>query len=233
MQTQTYELNLGPQHPSTHGVLRVILELDGEIIVKATPVVGYLHRGIEKICESKTYVQTIPFTDRLDYLHGMGNNLGICQAIEKLLGIEVPERAEYIRVIMAELSRIASHNVYLGSLVGECGALTGFVFNIRDRETLLDLFDMVSGARMTFNYIRVGGVAQDLPDGWVEAAWSYIKEFPKLIETYHKLIVGNEILQARLKDIAILSPERAVAMSCSGGVLRASGVDYDVRKADQ
>lgn len=232
MRTQTYELNMGPQHPSTHGVLRVLLELDGETVVKAQPVVGYLHRGIEKICEAKSYPQMLPYADRLDYLHSMGNALGLCQAVEKLMGTEIPERAEYIRVIMAELSRIASHQIFLGSLVGECGALTGFVFAIRDRERILDLFDMACGARMTFHYIRIGGVVQDLPEGWVEACHKFLDDFEGMMHTYRRLLVGNEILQARLKGIAILTPERALAMSASGGVLRASGVNYDVRKAD-
>ena len=232
MQTQTYELNMGPQHPSTHGVLRLILELDGETVLKVKPVVGYLHRGIEKLCENKAYPQVIPYVDRLDYLHSMGNGLGLCQTIEKLLGTEVPERAEYIRVIMAELSRIASHQVFLASLVGECGALTGLVFAFRDRERLLDLFEMVSGSRMTFHYIRVGGVVEDLPDGWVDACRKFLADFPGMLKTYRDLLLGNEILQARLKGIARLGPERALAMSASGGVLRASGVPYDVRKSD-
>nr|ABH04823.1 NAD(P)H-quinone oxidoreductase subunit 7 [Heliobacterium mobile] len=232
MQTQKYELNMGPQHPSTHGVLRILLELDGEIVVKATPIIGYLHRGIEKICENKTYVQTIPFTDRMDYLAAMGNNLGISQAIEKLMGVTVPERAEYIRVIMAELSRIASHMICIGSLVMDIGGVTGFTFCIRDREEILELFNRACGARMTFNYIRVGGVSQDLPEGWVDACWKFVNNFDKVMETYNNLIVGNEIVQLRLKDIAILSAERAIAMSATGAVLRASGVDYDVRKAD-
>ncbi|MBM7867073.1 NADH-quinone oxidoreductase subunit D [Heliobacterium gestii] len=232
MQTQTYELNFGPQHPSTHGVLRVVLELDGETVVKATPVIGYLHRGIEKICENRTYVQTIPFTDRLDYLAGMGNNLGISQAIEKLMGVEVPERAEYIRVIMCELSRIASHMICCGSLVQDLGGVTGFVFFIRDREDILELFNRACGARMTFNYIRPGGVAQDLPEGWVAQCRRFLADFKGMMDTYHKLVVGNEIFQLRMKGIAPLSAERAIAMSATGGVLRASGVDYDVRKAD-
>lgn len=223
---------MGPQHPSTHGVLRIILELDGEVVVRATPVIGYLHRGIEKICENRTYVQTIPFTDRMDYLSGMGNNLGICQAVEKLMGITVPERAEYIRVIMAELSRIASHLVCAAAVIGDLGGLTGFVFCVRDRERILDLFNSVCGARMTFNYIRFGGVVQDLPDGWVEECRRFLNDFPTMMDTYNGLITGNEIFQSRMKDIGILAPERAVAMGISGGVLRASGVNYDVRKVD-
>ncbi|MCW2277966.1 NADH-quinone oxidoreductase subunit D [Heliophilum fasciatum] len=232
MQTQTYELNMGPQHPSTHGVLRIILELDGEVVVKATPVIGYLHRGIEKICEGKTYGQTIPFTDRMDYMHSMNNNLGLCQAVEKLMGLEVPERAEYIRVIMAELSRIASHMIYAGALVNDLGGVTGFVFLIRDRERILELFNKACGARMTFNYIRIGGVQQDVPEGWVEECRRFVDDFPEMMHTYNGLIMGNEIFQARMKDIAILPPDRAVAMAASGGVLRASGVNYDVRKDD-
>ncbi|WP_170270085.1 NADH-quinone oxidoreductase subunit D [Heliorestis acidaminivorans] len=232
MQTQTFELNMGPQHPATHGVLRVVLELDGEIVVKATPVIGYLHRGIEKICENRTYVQSIPFTDRMDYLSGMNNNLAICQTIEKLMALEIPERAEYIRVITAELNRIASHMITIGVLALDLGGWTGMVYCFRDRERILDLFNSLCGARMTFNYIRVGGVGWDLPEGWLDECRRFLKDLPEMLKTYEDLISGNEILQMRLKGVAPLSAERAIAMSASGAVLRASGVDYDVRKAN-
>jgi NADH-quinone oxidoreductase subunit D len=223
---------MGPQHPSTHGVLRVILELDGETVVRATPELGYLHRGIEKLAESRTYGQFTPYTDRLDYLAAMGNNLGYCQTVEKLLGIEVPERAEYLRVIMAELNRIASHQIFLGSTAIDLGGTTGMMYAFRDRERILDLFDMACGARMTYNYIRIGGVMADVPAEFPAAAASFLDDFPAMLAEYEGLITGNEIFYHRLVGAAVISGEQALAMGVTGPVLRASGVDYDVRKAD-
>ena len=229
---QTYILNMGPQHPSTHGVLQVVLELDGEKIIKAVPQMGYLHRGIEKLAESRTYPQFIPYTDRLDYVSAMGNNLGYCQTVEKLMQIEVPERAQYLRVIMAELNRIASHLLFMSSLAIDLGATTAMIYGFRDREDILDLFDMVSGARLTYNYIRIGGVMADVPVEFVPAVQRFLDKFPAMMAEYENILMGNEILQARLKNIAVLSGEQALAFGLTGPLLRASGVDYDIRKIE-
>jgi NADH-quinone oxidoreductase subunit D len=231
MKTQTYTLNLGPQHPSTHGVFQIILELDGETVVKATPTPGYLHRGIEKLAEARTYTQVIPYTDRMDYLAGMLMNWGYVAAVEKLMGIEVPERAEYIRVIVGELSRIASHLIATGAYGADIGGITAFFYPLRDREDVLDLLEMVSGSRMTFSYFRVGGVAEDLPGEFFPAIKKFIEKFPAACDEYDGLITGNEIFQARTKHVGVIPPEVAVNYSLSGPVLRGSGVNYDVRKA--
>ncbi|EAX48053.1 NADH dehydrogenase I, D subunit [Thermosinus carboxydivorans Nor1] len=230
--TEVYTLNMGPQHPSTHGVLRVVLELDGETVVRATPEFGYLHRGIEKLAEKLTYQQITPYTDRLDYLSAMGNNLGYCQAVEKLMGLTVPERAEYLRIIMVELNRIASHLLFLGSIAIDLGGSTGLMYAFRDRERILDLFDLACGARLTYNYIRIGGVMADVPPEFPDAVRRFLDDFPAMLEEYHGLITGNEIFYYRLKDTAIISGERALALGLTGPVLRASGVDYDLRKAE-
>jgi NADH-quinone oxidoreductase subunit D len=232
MQTQTYMLNMGPQHPSTHGVLRVILELDGEVVVKATPDLGYLHRGIEKLAEARTYAQFTPYTDRLDYLSAMNNNLGYCMAVEKLAGIEVPERAQYLRVIMAELNRIASHQVFLGSIAVDLGGTTGLLYAFRDREYILDLFNIACGARMTFNYIRIGGVMADVGQDFIAAAGKFLDDFPKMLDEYHGLITGNEIFYHRLKGCAVISGQKALELGLTGPSLRASGVNFDLRKAE-
>lgn len=231
IKTQEFLLNMGPQHPSTHGVFRIVLSLDGETVIKAVPVPGYLHRGIEKLVESRTYTQVIPYTDRLDYLAGMLMNWGYVHAVEKLMKVEVPERAEYIRVIVGELARIASHLVATGAYAADVGGLTGFIYTFRDREEIMDLFEMVSGARLTPSYMRVGGVAADLPDTFVERCRKFIDYLPSGIEEYNGLITGNEIFQHRTKGVAVLSAEKAINMSLSGPVLRASGVNYDLRKA--
>ncbi len=228
--TEVYTLNMGPQHPSTHGVLRVILELDGETVVSATPELGYLHRGIEKLAESRTYAQIIPYTDRLDYLAAMNNNLGYCQAVEKLAAIEVPERAEYLRVIMAELGRIASHLIFLASIAIDLGGTTGMMYAFRDRERVLDLFDAACGARMTFNYIRIGGVMADVDGAFLDGARAFLADFPAIMEEYHGLISGNEIFYYRLKDSSVISRERALALGLTGPCLRAAGVDADLRR---
>jgi NADH-quinone oxidoreductase subunit D len=218
MQTQTYMLNMGPQHPSTHGVLRVILELDGEVVVKATPDLGYLHRGIEKLAEARTYAQFTPYTDRLDYLSAMNNNLGYCMAVEKLAGIEVPERAQYLRVIMAELNRIASHQVFLGSIAVDLGGTTGLLYAFRDREYILDLFNIACGARMTFNYIRIGGVMADVGQDFIAAAGKFLDDFPKMLDEYHGLITGNEIFYHRLKGCAVISGQKALELGLTDRV---------------
>ncbi|AEF93983.1 NAD(P)H-quinone oxidoreductase subunit H [Desulfotomaculum nigrificans CO-1-SRB] len=231
IKTEEFLLNLGPQHPSTHGVFRIVLTLDGETVVKAVPVPGYLHRGIEKLAESRTYTQVIPYTDRLDYLAGMLMNWGYVHAVEKLMEIEVPERAEFIRVIVGELARIASHMMATGAFAADIGGLTGFIYTFRDREDILDLFEELCGARLTPSYMRIGGVAYDLPDGWVEKCRKFIDYLPKAIDEYNGLITGNEIFQARTKNVGVLPPEKAIDMSLSGPTLRGSGVNYDLRKA--
>ncbi|MFZ5648544.1 MAG: NADH-quinone oxidoreductase subunit D [Bacillota bacterium] len=230
MKTQTYYLNLGPQHPSTHGVFRIILELDGETVVKAIPVPGYLHRGIEKLAEARTYTQVIPYTDRMDYLAAMLMNWGYVQAVEKLMGIEVPERAEYIRVIVGELSRIASHMVAVGAYGADIGALTAFTYTFRDREYVVDLLEMVSGSRMTFSYFRIGGVAEDFPEEFYPAVKKFLADLPGMCDEYDGLITGNEIFQARTKQVGIITPEIGINYSLSGPTLRGSGVNYDLRK---
>jgi NADH-quinone oxidoreductase subunit D len=225
-------LNIGPQHPSTHGGLHVETVLDGEKIHDAIVHLGYVHRSVEKIAESKTYTQFIPYASRLDYLASHLPTMGYVQAVEKLMGIEVPERAEYIRVIMAELSRIASHLLFIGSLAIDLGATTGLIYCFRDRERIMDMFEMTSGQRMIASYMRIGGVSEDLPDEFYPAVRSFLKDLPSMLKEYDGLIFGNEILQARLKGIGQLSVEDAIAYGVSGPNLRASGVNYDIRKAE-
>jgi len=207
--------------------------LDGEVIVDMEPVLGYLHRGIEKLAEGRTYTQDIPFTDRLDYLASMTNNLAYAMAVEKLAGIAVPERAEYLRVIMSELQRIASHLVGVGSFLNDCGAfMTPFLYMFREREKILDLFEMVCGQRLTYNYIRIGGVSYDIPEEFLPALDKFVREMPGFIDEYDQLLAENEILLARAKGVGILPKELAINTSASGPVLRASGVKWDIRKAD-
>ena len=228
--TELYCLNMGPQHPSTHGVLRVILELDGETVVKATPVLGYLHRGIEKLAESRTYPQFIPYTDRLDYVSSMCNNLAYCQTVEKLLQVEVPERAEYIRVIMAELNRIASHLLFIGSTALDLGGMTGMLYTFRDREYILDMFNLAAGSRLTYSYVRIGGVMNDLSPEFLGLLQKYLAELPGMLQEYDELINGNEIFQARLKGVSVVPAERLFSLGVTGPVLRAAGVRADLRK---
>jgi NADH-quinone oxidoreductase subunit D len=212
-------------------VFRIILELDGETVVKATPVPGYLHRGIEKLAEARTYTQVIPYTDRMDYMAAMLMNWGYVAAVEKLMGIEVPERVEYIRVIVGELSRIASHLIAIGAYGGDIGALTAFTYTFRDREYILDLLEMVSGSRMTFSYFRIGGVAADLPEEFFPAVRKVLADVPNWCDEYDNLITGNEIFQARTKHVGIITPEMGINYSLSGPTLRGSGVNFDLRKA--
>ena len=233
VKTEPFVINIGPAHPSTHGVFRMRMTLDGEVIVDMEPVFGYLHRGIEKLAEERTYTGVIPLTDRLDYLASMSNNLAYCLAVEKLAGVAVPERAEYIRVIMAELQRIASHLMAVGSFLQDCGAfMTPFVYMLREREKILDLFDMVSGQRLTYNYMRVGGVSQDVPEEFLPALEKFLEEMPVWVDEYDRLLKKNEILLARTKGVGILPNELAINISASGPVLRGSGVKWDIRKAD-
>ncbi len=227
---QTMVLNMGPQHPSTHGVLRVILELDGEIVVKAQPVIGYLHTGIEKSCEAKTYSQAITLTDRLDYLAPLSNNLCYCLAVEKLLGLEVPKRAQYIRVLLTELTRIGSHLVWLGTHAIDLGAMSVFLYTFREREEIMKIFEMVSGQRMMTSYFRIGGLALEPPTGWLDRVAQFVEIFPERINEYEDLLTENRIWQGRTKGVGYLSPEDAVAWGVSGPPLRAAGIAYDVRK---
>jgi NADH-quinone oxidoreductase subunit D len=230
-ETRFMTINMGPQHPATHGVLRIVLELDGEVIVKAIPHLGHLHRGIEKLAESKTYHQSIPFTDRLDYTNAMGNNLAYVLAVEKLLGIEVPKRAQYIRVMMAELQRIAAHLIWLGSHALDMGAMTLFFYNFREREQILRMFEEVAGGRLTPTYLRIGGLSKDLPNGIEEKIKSFVQVFPDRVKEYETLLTKNIIWLKRTKGIGILSKENAINWGVTGPTLRGSGVNYDVRKA--
>lgn len=230
--TEQYILNMGPQHPSTHGVLQVELKLDGERVISATPHMGYLHRGIEKLLEGRTYAQGVPYTDRLDYVASMNNNFAYCQTVEKLAQIDVPERADYIRVIMAELNRIASHLIFVGTLAIDLGASTGMIYAFRDREKILDLFDLVCGARMTFHYIRIGGVVQDVQPEFITKTRDFLAYVPKMIEEFHGLLSGNEIFRHRLKGTSVLTADEALRFGVTGPTLRASGVAHDLRKAD-
>jgi NADH-quinone oxidoreductase subunit D len=228
---QAMVLNMGPQHPSTHGVLRVVLELDGEIVVKAQPVIGYLHTGIEKSCEVKTYSQAITLTDRIDYLAPLSNNLCYCLAVEKLLGLEVPKRAQYIRVLLTELTRIGSHLVWLGTHAIDLGAMSVFLYTFREREEIMKIFEFVSGQRMMTSYFRIGGLALEPPPGWLDQVSRVIDALPGHIDEYEDLLTNNRIWLGRTQGIGILSATDAIAMGASGPMLRGSGVAYDIRKA--
>ncbi|MFC1995252.1 NADH-quinone oxidoreductase subunit D [Chloroflexota bacterium] len=233
LKTEPFVLNIGPVHPSTHGVFRMRATLDGEVIVDMEPVFGYLHRGIEKLAEERTYTGIIPLTDRLDYLASMSNNLAYVVAVEKLAGIKVPERAEYLRVIIAELQRIASHLIAVGAFLNDCGAFfTPFLYMFREREKIIDLFEMVSGQRLLYNYMRVGGVSQDIPEEFLPALDKFIRQMPGFIDEYDQLLAQNEILLARAKGVGVLPRELAINIAASGPVLRASGVKWDIRKVD-
>jgi NADH-quinone oxidoreductase subunit D len=227
---KTMVLNMGPQHPSTHGVLRILLELDGENVVKAVPDMGYLHTGIEKSCEDKTYSQAITLTDRIDYLNPLGNNLAYCMAVEKLLGLEVPKRAQYIRVLLVELQRISSHLVWLGTHAIDLGAMSVFLYCFREREEILKIFELVAGQRMMTSYIRVGGLALEPPAGWLQRVEKFVKMMPSRIDEYEGLLTGNRIWIGRTKDVGYISAEDAIALSMTGPTLRAAGIGYDNRK---
>ncbi|MGI6208300.1 MAG: NADH-quinone oxidoreductase subunit D [Anaerolineae bacterium] len=233
LDTETVSINLGPHHPSTHGIFRMLVTLDGETVVDVQPKMGYLHRGIEKMMEERTYIQSIPLVDRLDYVCPMTNEQAFCVAIEKLAQIEVPERAEYIRVIMAELTRIMSHMMAVGFLWNELGAtFTPMIYAYRQREFLQDLFEMASGARMFHNYIRPGGVVADLPEGWMERAAKTMDSLSRFLDEFSTLTAENEIFLARTIDIGVLPADLAINCSVTGPVLRASGIPYDVRRAE-
>src|SRR4030043_604643 len=226
-------LNIGPRHPSTHGVFRMRVTLDGEVVVDLEPVIGYLHRGIEKLGETRTYTQIIPLTDRLDYVASMTNNFAYVLAVEKLAGIEIPERAEYLRIIMAESMRISSHLMAVGFFLNDLGAMmTPVLYMWREREKLLDLFEMVCGQRLTHHYMRIGGVSHDIPEEFLPALKKFVAEMPGFIDEYDQLLLQNEVLLARTKGVGILPKATAINTAASGPVLRASGVKWDLRKAD-
>jgi NADH dehydrogenase I D subunit len=230
-ETERMSLNMGPQHPSTHGVFRVLLELDGEVVRKATPDLGYLHRGVEKLGEYRMYNQFVPWTDRTDYIAAFTGNLSWVQAVEGLMGVEIPERAQYLRVIFSELQRLASHLLWLGTHLLDLGAVTVFLFTMRERELILDLFEMQTGARLTLNAQRVGGFPKDLPPGWLEKLDAFVKIMPEKITDYDKLLAENPIFLRRVKGVGVISAEDAIQWGLTGPSLRGSGVAYDVRKA--
>jgi NADH-quinone oxidoreductase subunit D len=223
-------LNMGPQHPSTHGVLRLVLEIDGEIIVRLYPEIGYLHTGIEKTCEAKFYHQVVPLTDRVDYLGPMANNLCYALAVEKLLGLEIPEKGQWLRVLLAELTRLNSHLIWLGTHAMDIGALTVFLYTFREREEILRMFEALAGQRMMTSYIRIGGVSMEPPLDFFARVQEFIRTFPEKIDEYSNLLTGNPIFRNRLKGVGYLSAADAVAFGVTGPVLRASGVDYDLRR---
>ncbi|HXY78196.1 MAG TPA: NADH dehydrogenase (quinone) subunit D [Candidatus Acidoferrales bacterium] len=229
-QEGTLVLNMGPQHPSTHGVLRLVVEIEGETIVRLRPEIGYLHTGIEKTCEAKFYQQVVPLTDRIDYLCPMTNNLAYCLAVEKLLGLEIPPKAQWMRVLMNELTRINSHLVWLGSSAMDLGAMTVFLYCFREREDVLRFYEMVSGQRMMSSYFRIGGLALEPPLGFFEKVKKFADRFPGNVDEYEGLLTANPIFTRRTKGIAYLSPEDAIALGAGGPTLRASGVDIDLRR---
>jgi NADH-quinone oxidoreductase subunit D len=229
---KTMTLNMGPQHPATHGVLRVELELDGETVVKATPHIGYLHTGIEKTAESKLYYKVIPMTDRMDYMAPMSNNLGYVLAVEKLLGLEMNEKIIYARVILTELTRIASHLVWVGTHALDLGAMSMLLYAFREREMILDIYEACSGQRMMSTYFRIGGLAYELPDDFEKRVREFLKVIPERIRDYERLLNDNKIFRKRTIDVACISADDAINCGLTGPTLRGSGVNYDVRKAN-
>ncbi len=231
LRTETMMINMGPQHPSTHGVLRLVLELDGENVVSAATTVGYLHTGIEKTTEQKKYQQVIPLVERMDYLSAMSNSYSFCLSVEKLLGIEVPDRVKWIRILLVELQRINSHLVWLGTHGMELGAVTVMLYTFRERELLLNVHEMIAGFRMFPSYMRVGGLREDLPPGFHDTVAAFLDRFPPKLDEYEDLLTKNEIYLKRSKGVGRISGEDAVAWGLVGPIARASGVPYDVRKA--
>ena len=229
-QDRTMILNMGPQHPSTHGVLRVILEIDGETVVRMMPDIGYLHTGIEKTCEAKFYHQVVPLTDRIDYLCPLTNNLCYVLAVEKLLGLEIPPKAQWLRVMMNELTRINSHLVWLGTHAMDIGAMTVFLYCFREREDILRLFEAVSGQRMMTSYFRIGGVSLEPPLGFFDRVRNFAERFPARVDEYEGLLTGNPIWLMRTKGVAKISADDAIALGATGPTLRGSGVDIDLRR---
>ncbi len=230
--TEEFQINMGPHHPSTHGVCRMVLTLDGEKVKKIEPVIGYLHRSMEKMCENRTYAQCVPLMDRLEYVTAMSCGEMFAGAVEKLGEIEVPERAQYIRTIMLELNRIASHLIFFGVTAMDIGAYTPFLYGLRERELIIDLFESVCGQRLTYNYIRIGGVSRELPDGWESECRNAIRIIGEKLPDYEGLLNENPIWVRRMKTIGYLPPQLAIDYGVSGPNLRAAGVDYDIRRDD-
>ena len=229
-ETRELSISMGPQHPATHGVLRLVLNLQGENVMKCTPYVGYLHRGVEKLGENRTYFAALPLSDRLDYISSMNNNVGYVNAVEKLFGIEAPERAKFIRTMVAEMGRISSHIIWLGTHVLDIGATTPFLYAFREREVIMDLFEMLCGARLTVSYPRVGGVRNDISQEFLDKLYEFVLDFPSKMDDYETLVTENRVWKARTVGIGVISAEEAVNWGLTGGMLRGSGVDYDVRK---
>ncbi|KGX87292.1 NADH-quinone oxidoreductase subunit D [Pontibacillus marinus] len=230
LRTEEMLLNVGPQHPSTHGVFRLVVKIDGEMIKEATPVIGYLHRGTEKLAENLQYTQIIPYTDRMDYLSAMTNNYVIVHAVETMMDLEIPERAEYLRILSMELGRIASHLVWFGTYLLDIGAVSPFLYAFREREVIINLLNELSGARLTFNYMRVGGVKWDAPEGWVDRVREFVPYMREQLKGYHDLVSGNEIFLNRVKDVGTYTREDALEYALSGANLRCTGVDWDLRR---
>jgi len=231
MSAETLSLNLGPQHPSTHGVLRVVLELDGETVVDARPDIGFLHRGIEKLAENRTYHQVIVLTDRLDYLAALSNNLAYVLAVEKLMDIEVPRRARYVRVALAELQRIASHLFWLGTHAHDLGAMTPLFYALREREALMDIFETLSGSRLTPSFLRIGGLAADIDARFVESVLAFTDTFQRRVDEYETLLTENPIWKYRTKGVGVLDAGQCIRLGISGPMLRSAGMPHDLRKA--
>ena len=230
--TEEMLINMGPQHPSTHGVLRLVLRTDGEMVLDAEPHIGYLHRCAEKIGESIPYYQYVPYTDRMDYVAGMNENWAFCRAVERLAGIEISRRAEFIRVIVGELNRIASHLVSFGTYGMDLGAFTPFLYAFREREYILDLFEMVCGARLTYSYLTIGGSTHDLPEGYLDKVRRFVDYFEPKIKEYNDLLTYNHIFIKRTANVGVIPQDTAIAYALTGPVLRGSGIDYDLRRAE-
>ncbi|MDI9570443.1 MAG: NADH dehydrogenase (quinone) subunit D [Pseudomonadota bacterium] len=231
MSATTMEINLGPHHPSTHGVLRVVLELDGETVVNAHPDIGFLHRGIEKLAEYRTYHQFIVLSDRLDYLAALSNNLAYVTTIEKLMGIEVPRRALYVRVALAELQRIASHLFWLGTHAHDLGAMTPLFYALREREAIMDIFESLTGSRLTPSYLRIGGLAADIDGDFIAAVQAFTASFATRVAEYETLLTENPIWRARTRGVGVLTADECLALGVTGPMLRSAGCDWDIRKA--
>ena len=230
VRTEEMLINMGPQHPSTHGVLRVVLRTDGEMVLEAVPHIGYLHRCAEKIGESVPYYQYVPYTDRMDYLAGMNENWAFCRAVEELAGIELPRRAEFIRIIICELNRIASHLVSFGTYGLDIGAFTPFLYAFREREYILDLFEMVCGARLTYSYLMIGGSTHDLPEGYLEKVEEFLDYFEPKIKEYNDLLSFNHIFVKRTANVGVISEDLCMKYALTGPVIRGSGIPYDIRR---
>lgn len=232
LKTEEYWINMGPQHPSTHGVLRLVMKLDGETVLQVVPHLGYIHRSIERMSEWDVYPQMIHFTDRMDYLSSMMTNWAFVQPVEKSLGLVIPERAEYIRVMIAELNRLASHTMWFGAYCMDLGAATAFFYGFREREMIVDLFEAICGQRLTYNYMRIGGVSKDLTEDFIPRVKDICETIKKACDEYEGLVTKNVIFQQRTKGIGVLSAEKAISYGCGGAVLRGSGVKHDLRKDD-